>query len=103
MNTTTKSRVTLISAQQLFYSFDDDDDAGKSDALDVTLVVVVVVFIVLLLSRLVIMDECVEQAAVFPKEEEGKSAILFRVCKNPKYNVTKESHEKEKKCSLFGE
>jgi len=48
------------------------------------------------------MNECVEQAAVFPKEEEGKSAILFRVCKNPKYNVTKESHEKRKSALSFG-
>ena len=48
------------------------------------------------------MNECVEQAAVFPKEEEGKSAILFRVCENPKYNVTKESHEKRKSALSFG-
>ena len=31
----------------------------------------------------IVMNECVEQAAVSPKEEEGKSAILFRVCKKP--------------------
>ena len=55
------------------------------------------------------MNECVEQAAVFPKEEEGKSAILFRVCeKNPKYNLTnleklnKGEPRKEKKCLSFG-
>lgn len=54
------------------------------------------------------MHECVEQAAVFPKEEEGKSAILFRVCVNPNYNLTnleklnKGQPRKEKKCLSFG-
>ena len=58
---------------------------GKSDVLDVRRVVVVV-FIVLLLS-IVLMNECVEQAAVFPKEEGRKERkrekILFRVCVKP--------------------
>lgn len=58
----------------------------KCDVLDVMLVVVVVFIVLLYYLDCIIMNECVEQAAVFPKEEEGKSAILFRVCKNPKYN-----------------
>ena len=55
------------------------------------------------------MNECVEQAAVFPKEEEGKSAILFRVSKNPKYNLTnlekieQRRAKKREKVSLFWE
>ena len=90
MNTITitkkKEQSYFNTSASALYSFDDDE--GKSDVLDVTLVVVVVVFIALQLSRLYyIMNACVEQAAVFPKEEEeGKSAILFRVCLNPKYN-----------------
>ena len=87
MNTITitkkKEQSYFNTSASALYSFDDDE--GKSDVLDV--LIVVVVFIVLLLS-IVLMNECVEQAAVFPKEEEGKRAILFRVCINPKYNLT---------------
>jgi hypothetical protein len=86
MNTITitkkKEQSYFNTSASALYSFDDDE--GKSDVLDV--LIVVVVFIVLLLS-IVLMNECVEQAAVFPKEEGRKERkrekILFRVCVKP--------------------